>query len=286
MSELLTSQRQYVAAIVDHVVVDVPAADRQQVAADIGVVDQRPTSVSPLLRTFKPAGAGRRILKAGSRWASCLVLVATASFMAPSVRAADDEAFKILRGMSDYLASQKTISLSYDSDIEVITPDIEKIQFASSGKVLLSRPDKLTATRTLAEPFNSNLKKAHVQVIDLSAMKSDDPMNHAKFAQGDVVAAIGKRRAASHEQQAAAAAIHEIADQLLLRGCEIVRLHAADDQPLELEQILGLGREALFQILLFRTGRELPVQLVLRGAHHRPQLDIRVVVERSPGFDS
>ena len=50
--------------------------------------------------------------------------------------------------MSDYLASQKTISLSYDSDIEVITPDIEKIQFASSGTVLLSRPDKLSATRT------------------------------------------------------------------------------------------------------------------------------------------
>jgi hypothetical protein len=50
--------------------------------------------------------------------------------------------------MSDYLASQKTISLSYDSDIEVITPEIEKIQFASSGKVLLSRPNKLTATRT------------------------------------------------------------------------------------------------------------------------------------------
>ena len=66
----------------------------------------------------------------------------------PTARAADDEAFKILKGMSDYLASQKTMSLSYDSDIEVITPDIEKIQFASSGKVLLSRPDKLSATRT------------------------------------------------------------------------------------------------------------------------------------------
>ncbi len=50
--------------------------------------------------------------------------------------------------MSDYLASQKTISLSFDSDIEVITPEIQKIQFASSGQVLLSRPDKLRATRT------------------------------------------------------------------------------------------------------------------------------------------
>jgi hypothetical protein len=42
--------------------------------------------------------------------------------------------------MSDYLARQKTISLSFDADIEVITPEIQKIQFASSGQVLLSRP--------------------------------------------------------------------------------------------------------------------------------------------------
>jgi hypothetical protein len=67
---------------------------------------------------------------------------------APIAKAADDDALKILKGMSDYLANQKTISLSYDSDIEVITSDIQKIQFASSGQVLLSRPDKLRATRT------------------------------------------------------------------------------------------------------------------------------------------
>jgi hypothetical protein len=71
------------------------------------------------------------------------VLVATSA-----ARAEEDDALKILKGMSDYLASQKTISLTYDSDIEVITSEIEKIQFASSGDLLLSRPDKLRATRT------------------------------------------------------------------------------------------------------------------------------------------
>jgi hypothetical protein len=81
-------------------------------------------------------------------WAAGLALFAAASFMTPGAHAADNDAIKILKGMSDYLASQKTISLSYDSDIEVITPDLQKIQFASSGQVLLSRPDKLRATRT------------------------------------------------------------------------------------------------------------------------------------------
>ena len=49
--------------------------------------------------------------------------------------------------MADYVSGQQTIELTYDSDIEVITPQMEKIQFASSGDVLLKRPDKLRAHR-------------------------------------------------------------------------------------------------------------------------------------------
>jgi hypothetical protein len=50
--------------------------------------------------------------------------------------------------MSDYVASQKTMSVTYDSDIEVITSSLQKIQFTSSGQLQMSRPDKLRATRT------------------------------------------------------------------------------------------------------------------------------------------
>jgi hypothetical protein len=50
--------------------------------------------------------------------------------------------------MTDYVGSQKSISVTYDSDIEVITSSLQKIQFTSSGQVQLSRPDKLRATRT------------------------------------------------------------------------------------------------------------------------------------------
>jgi hypothetical protein len=74
----------------------------------------------------------------------CLAGILAIVFPAQS-RAEDAE--KILLAMSDYLASVKTISLTYDTDIEVITPDIEKLQFASSGQVLLSRPNKVRATR-------------------------------------------------------------------------------------------------------------------------------------------
>jgi hypothetical protein len=77
------------------------------------------------------------------------VLAATVSWTTTGAQAQKtDEAAQILKSMSDYVASQKNISLTYDSDVEVITSEVEKIQCASSGKVLLSRPDKVRVTRT------------------------------------------------------------------------------------------------------------------------------------------
>jgi hypothetical protein len=62
---------------------------------------------------------------------------------------ADDAgARKILKAMSEYAASQKNLSIKYDVDLEIITPDVEKLQFSASGDVLLSRPDKFRASRT------------------------------------------------------------------------------------------------------------------------------------------
>ncbi len=59
-----------------------------------------------------------------------------------------DDPKTILKAMADYVASQKTLSLSFDADIEVITPQIQKIQFTASGELDLSRPDKVRARRT------------------------------------------------------------------------------------------------------------------------------------------
>jgi hypothetical protein len=76
-------------------------------------------------------------------------VVSTMTTYMPSARAQKDEvAIKTLEAMSDFVASQKTLSVTFDSDIEVITSELQKVQFTSSGQVQLSRPDKLHATRT------------------------------------------------------------------------------------------------------------------------------------------
>ncbi len=64
-----------------------------------------------------------------------------------TAQAQENEALRILKSMTDYMQAQTNIEFSFDSDIEVITPELEKIQFTNSGEALLSRPDKLRARR-------------------------------------------------------------------------------------------------------------------------------------------
>jgi hypothetical protein len=73
--------------------------------------------------------------------------IAVLSIAATQVARADDPA-KILKGMTDYLAGQKSLSAKFDSDIEVVTPELQKIQFTSSGEMKMNRPDKLRIRRT------------------------------------------------------------------------------------------------------------------------------------------
>ena len=58
------------------------------------------------------------------------------------------EAKRMLKAMSDYLAGQTAISFGFDSTLEVVTSDEQKLALASSGTLTLSRPDKIRVTRS------------------------------------------------------------------------------------------------------------------------------------------
>jgi hypothetical protein len=53
----------------------------------------------------------------------------------------------ILKAMSAYLAGEKSLAATFDSDIEVITTGLQKIQFSSTGEFRLRRPDRLFIAR-------------------------------------------------------------------------------------------------------------------------------------------
>ena len=82
-------------------------------------------------------------------WARIVLLAAAgATAMTPAARADEASAKTLFKAMSDYLAAQKAIAFDYDSNLEVVTTQDQKIGLASSGTVTLNRPDKIHMTRT------------------------------------------------------------------------------------------------------------------------------------------
>jgi hypothetical protein len=75
------------------------------------------------------------------------VLLAGVFCSAPAQADSAADAKRIVKAMSDYMASQNNLSGEFDAELDVITPDVEKIQFAASGSVLLERPGKLRLIR-------------------------------------------------------------------------------------------------------------------------------------------
>jgi esterase/lipase superfamily enzyme len=65
----------------------------------------------------------------------------------------------------------------------------------AASRELAGDEPRLGAIDPNAEPYRSELEKARVNVIDLSKVKSDDDLNHGKFATSEVVQAIGQRLA-------------------------------------------------------------------------------------------
>ncbi len=63
-------------------------------------------------------------------------------------RADEADARKLVKAMSDYLASQKAISFAYDASLDVVTVDHQRLALASSGTVTLNRPSKIRVTRS------------------------------------------------------------------------------------------------------------------------------------------
>ena len=98
------------------------------------------------MRSTMNAGTSASARKPGSL-RGLWVLGAALVLSAPGAWAQAGDAKAMLKAMSDYVGRQKTIELSFDSDIEVITPSLEKIQFTNSGAALLERPNKLLLHR-------------------------------------------------------------------------------------------------------------------------------------------
>jgi hypothetical protein len=115
------------------------------------------------------------MLKRPSHYRILLLCAGTAAGLClPATAAFADDAKQILKQMSDYLAGQKSMSFNYQSSIEAVTPDFEKLQFVSSGTAVINRPDKLRVTRRggfadLDVSFDGTTFRVHGKDVDTYA---------------------------------------------------------------------------------------------------------------------
>ena len=106
-------------------------------------------NVLPLYPALKPPSLriGEPSMGSAKMWATVLAVAAAGIVSMSAARADEAQAKSLLKAMSDYLAAQKTISFEYDSNLEIVTTQQQKIGLASSGTLTLERPDKLHVTR-------------------------------------------------------------------------------------------------------------------------------------------
>jgi hypothetical protein len=79
--------------------------------------------------------------------ASAIAVFVLASVSLSAARADEAQAKALFKAMTDYMAAQKAISFDYDSNLEVVSTDKQKLGLASSGTMTINRPDKVHMTR-------------------------------------------------------------------------------------------------------------------------------------------
>jgi len=96
-----------------------------------------------LLAVATTAGAvGMSALRATDAHATTARAVDTSATSTP-----DANAKRLLKSLSDYMAAQTAFSFDFDTQLEVVSKQSQKLGLASSGTMTVNRPDKMRATR-------------------------------------------------------------------------------------------------------------------------------------------
>jgi hypothetical protein len=74
--------------------------------------------------------------------------MAVVAYAVTPASAEQSEARAVFKAMSDFLTAQQSVSVGYDATLEIVTADMMKVGFASSGSLSFNRPDKIRMTRT------------------------------------------------------------------------------------------------------------------------------------------
>ena len=76
-----------------------------------------------------------------------VLTLAMMSVAVTSAQADETNARQILAKMAEYLAGQQSLSFDYDSSLEIVTPENQKLAITSSGSIAMERPGNIRVNR-------------------------------------------------------------------------------------------------------------------------------------------
>ena len=85
-------------------------------------------------------------------------------------------ALNLLKTITDHVSKQTSLAVRYDSEIEVVTDSLQKIQFNASGEFKLARPDRFRLSRTGGYADNDNPLAAQFYGLEGMSVTPDGSM--------------------------------------------------------------------------------------------------------------
>ena len=188
---------------------------------------------------------------------------------------AQDDAIDVLRKMAEHITSQTTISIKFDSTIEAVTPQLQKIQFTSTGEVNLNRPNKFRSSRqggyrdleTIFDgktlTINNKYEKVYAQVDAPGSVDSFMALLHDKYS----VAAPGLDLLSS-----------KVFDVMTADILDAKHIGIAIIDGLECEHLAFRGTDVDWQIWIESGARPIPRRLVItnKSTAASPQYVLRI----------
>jgi hypothetical protein len=169
------------------------------------------------------------------------------------------EARDLLKAMSDFMSSHPKLSFSYQSTIETVSDDMQKLQFVSSGNVTLNRPDKIRVTRT-GGLIDSELVFDGSMLSILGKNINAYAQIEEKGTLDDVSDRLGE---AGLEPPGADLLATDSFDALMNGVTDAKRISTAYVQGIECEFIAFRKDDVDFQLWIAKGGRPVPMRYVI-----------------------
>jgi hypothetical protein len=169
------------------------------------------------------------------------------------------DARDLLKAMSDFMSSHPKLSFAYQSTIEAVSDDMQKLQFVSSGNVVVNRPDKIRVTRTggLVDSelvFDGSMLSILGKNINAYAQIEE------KGTLDDVSDRLGE---AGLEPPGADLLATDSFDALMNGVTDAKRIATAHVQGVECEFIAFRKDDVDFQLWIAKGGRPVPMRYVI-----------------------